>query len=160
MFRRGLAEGRAVRFTCDRVHCIDLIFLRYVNMDYLFLSSMRQNTPNFIVISYDIACQWSIHLWERMALYKHHFNFDNRTISFLIPKFHLPAHQESCHLKYSFNISPQVGRTDGEAIERGWAAVNPFASSTKEMGPGSHRDLLDDIFGAYNWDKVTRMGES
>ncbi|KZT04662.1 uncharacterized protein LAESUDRAFT_657482, partial [Laetiporus sulphureus 93-53] len=131
---------------------------RYVNMDYLFWSSMQQNTPISIVVSYDIACQWSVHFWERMALYEHHF--DRRTITFLIPKFHLPAHQESCHLRYSFNITPQVGRTDGEAVERGWAAVNPFASSTKEMGPGSRRDLLDDIFGAYNWNKITRIAES
>ncbi|KAG6852000.1 hypothetical protein C0991_004303 [Blastosporella zonata] len=26
--------------------------------------------------------------------------------------------------------------------------------STKEMGPGSHRDTLDDHFGDYNWRKI------
>ena len=26
------------------------------------------------------------------------------------------------------------------------------------MGPGSRRDLLDDVFGAYNWGKITQIG--
>ncbi|KZT02330.1 uncharacterized protein LAESUDRAFT_762900 [Laetiporus sulphureus 93-53] len=43
---------------------------------------------------------------------------------------------------------------------KGSQAVNPFTSSTKEMGPGSRRDLLDDIFGTYNWNKITRIAES
>ncbi|OBZ70058.1 hypothetical protein A0H81_09617 [Grifola frondosa] len=58
---------------------------------------------------------------------------------------------------YSFNLTINVGRTDGEAVERGWAAVNPFASSTKEMGPGARRNLLDDVFGDYNWRKCTQL---
>ena len=52
-------------------------------------------------------------------------------IVFLVPKFHLPGHNERCQLNYSFNLTPHVGRTDGEAPERGWAAINALASSTK-----------------------------
>ncbi|PBK98144.1 hypothetical protein ARMGADRAFT_920338 [Armillaria gallica] len=37
----------------------------------------------------------------------------------------------------------------------GWAATNALAVSTKEMGPGAHRDTLDDHFGDYNqWRKI------
>ena len=50
-----------------------------------------------------------------------------------------------------------MGRTDGEALEHGWAAVNAVASSMKEMGPGSWMDTLDDHFGDYNWRKVTNL---
>ncbi|KAF8995521.1 hypothetical protein BDZ89DRAFT_920324, partial [Hymenopellis radicata] len=56
-------------------------------------------------------------------------------------------------LQYSFNTTPKVGRTDGEAPERGWAASNGAAASTKEMGPGSRLDTLDDHFGDQNWRK-------
>ena len=80
-------------------------------------------------------------------------------IRFLVPKFHLPAHVEACNLAYSFNLTKGVGRTDGEAPERGWANINPAAQSTKEMGPGSRRDTLDDHFGDWNWKKITKMGE-
>ncbi|KAK0436074.1 uncharacterized protein EV420DRAFT_1652703 [Desarmillaria tabescens] len=59
------------------------------------------------------------------------------------------------------SISPaKVGRTDGEAPEHGWAATNALAASTKEMGPGTHRDTLDDHFGDYNWRKVIILADT
>ncbi|KAH9829181.1 uncharacterized protein C8Q71DRAFT_799831 [Rhodofomes roseus] len=134
---------------------------RYVNMDYLFSSSIQHHTSGGdklrLVVSYDIACQWSVNLWDRMLRYDPQWDYDARTITFLIPKFHLPAHQDSCQTRYSFNYVKGVGRTDGEAVERGWAAINGFSGSTKEMGPGSRRDVLDDAFGDYNWRKVTNI---
>lgn len=131
----------------------------YVNMDYIFLSSLKRNPPAFLVVSYDIACQWSIKLAKRCRLYPPNVISDSGlNISYLIPKFHLPAHVPKCQIKYSFNLTPGVGRTDGEAPERGWADANAVAASTKEMGPGSRRDTLDDHFGDRNWGKITQIG--
>lgn len=135
-------------------------FASYVNMDYLFLSSLRENTPSSIVVSYDIACQWSRKLRDRCAIYPpNEITTNDPDMMFLVPKFHLPAHIAQCQIDYSFNLVPNVGRTDGEAPERGWAAANAMASSTKEMGPGSRRDTLDDHFGDRNWDKIVQMGD-
>ncbi|KAJ7270337.1 hypothetical protein C8J57DRAFT_1435473 [Mycena rebaudengoi] len=72
--------------------------------------------------------------------------------------FHLPAHIEACNILFSFNLTPFVGQTDGEAPERGWANVNPLAASTKEMGPGSRRDTIDDHYNDWNWKKIIAMG--
>ena len=82
-----------------------------------------------------------------------------KSVLFLVPKFHLPAHVEACNLQFSFNLTKGVGRTDGEAPERGWANINPAAQSTKEMGPGSRRDTLDDHFGDWNWKKMIKLGK-
>ncbi|KAJ7314860.1 hypothetical protein DFH08DRAFT_917800 [Mycena albidolilacea] len=76
----------------------------------------------------------------------------------LIPKFHLPAHIEACNILFSFNLTPYVGQTDGEAPERGWANANPLATSTKEMGPGARRDALDDHFNDWNHKKIVGLG--
>ena len=38
-------------------------------MDYFFLSSLQQATPDQLVVLYDIACQWSMRLGERCKLY-------------------------------------------------------------------------------------------
>lgn len=78
----------------------------------------------------------------------------------LVPKFHLPAHLAKCHRDYSFNLTRGVGRTDGEAPERGWGYSNDSATATKEMGPGSRRDTLDDLFGDWNWRKICGFGTS
>src|SRR5262245_29351100 len=107
-------------------------------MDYLVLSSLKnESSLQQLVISYDIACQWHKNFWCRMEMYPRHLAFDHHrfAITFLVPKFHLPAHIEDCQTSFSFNLTKSVGRTDGEAPERGWADINQIASSTKEMGP-------------------------
>ena len=130
-------------------------------MDYLFFSSLKHSDVMEIVISYDIACQWSKNLWNRMSSYPHWMHVDHdggKQFHFLIPKFHLPAHVMACQTIFSFNYNCNVGRTDGEAPERGWSHINPITTSTHEMGPGSRWDTLDDHFGAWNWKKTKLMG--
>ena len=123
-------------------------------MDYVFFLSLQGSEVIEIVVSYDIACQWSVNIWQRMNEYPHWMCTDhagNKSFYFLIPKFHLPAHIMACQTTFSFNFNRFVGRTDGEAPERGWAQINPVATSTAEMGPGHRRDTLDD--------QTTTMGE-
>lgn len=130
-------------------------------MDYLLLSSTRDCKVKMLVVLYDIACQWSKKIWNRMSAYPHSMQWrkGQRVIVFLVPKFHLPAHITACQIAYSFNYTPNVGRTEGEAPERGWSQLNGAAGSTKEMGPGSYRDTLDDLMGDLNYKKVKGMGE-
>ncbi|KAJ7041341.1 hypothetical protein C8F04DRAFT_1253041 [Mycena alexandri] len=120
---------------------------RYINMDYMFWKSL-DDCDNLVqlMVSYDIVCQWRLNIWVRLSKYnpqlRQHARTGKRYFMWLIPKFHLPAHIEACNILYSFNLSPFVGQTDGEAPERGWANANPLAASTKEMGPGSQRDTI------------------
>ncbi|KAK0440544.1 hypothetical protein EV421DRAFT_1737210 [Armillaria borealis] len=131
-------------------------------MDYIFCSRMQQATPERIVVSYDINCQWSKKLWERMAIYPSSMmpHQDPGDFVYLIPKFHLPAHIPSCHVKYSFNKTPFVGETDGEAPERSWSRLNQLAASLKVMDPGGYLNTLDDHIGDYNYRKTALMGSS
>ncbi|KAH7906366.1 hypothetical protein BJ138DRAFT_1016340 [Hygrophoropsis aurantiaca] len=133
---------------------------KYVNMDYVVFSALKHVRLKTLFFSYDIACQWHKKIWLRNPLLPKHLQFDasDKKIEFLVPKFHLPAHVEKCQAAFSFNFTNGVGRTDGEAIERGWANINPVSSSTKAMGPGSRCDTLDDHFGDWNWKKTVGLG--
>ena len=51
-----------------------------------------------------------------------------------------------------------VGRTDGEEVERGWAKFNGTAGSTREMGPGSREETLEDHFEFNNVEKYLTLG--
>ncbi|KAF7310199.1 CxC2 domain-containing protein [Mycena indigotica] len=129
------------------------------------LTPRQYNDLVDIIVSYDIACQWSKNVWLRIAKYDDPLRDaalrnPTRRFVFLIPKFHLPAHIERCNVDYSFDLTPNVGRTDGEAPERGWANANPLASSTREMGPGARRDTIDDHFNDWNHKKILGMGKS
>jgi len=134
--------------------------LRFINLDYIFLSTIKAEKVKVIKISYDIACRWSIKLRRRMSEYFEGLQFpeDKFKLEFFIPKFHLPAHGSSCHTKYSFNYRPGVGRTHGENIESGWAHTNPAAISTREMGAGARRSALDGHWGGWNWRKIVGFG--
>ncbi|KIJ10189.1 hypothetical protein PAXINDRAFT_164291 [Paxillus involutus ATCC 200175] len=131
----------------------DLQVDTYVNMDYVFLSTVRSTGLKTLKVSYDIACQWHKNLRAQMATLPEDFwvDFEEMDITFLVPKFHLPAHIAACQPLSSFNWIPG-------APERGWANINPVASSTKKMGPGHRRDTLDDHFCDWNWKKVTGLG--
>ncbi|KAG1805425.1 hypothetical protein EV424DRAFT_1544390 [Suillus variegatus] len=133
---------------------------KYINMDYLFFSTLRNNCLDIMNVLYDIACQWHKNLWSRMESLpeSHHISYLHIFIQFFIPKFHLPAHIKKCQTMFSFNFTCFVGRTDGEAPEHGWSNINLVASSTKAMGPGCRRDTLDNHFGDWNWKKVVGLG--
>ncbi|KAG2041298.1 hypothetical protein BDR03DRAFT_932218 [Suillus americanus] len=134
----------------------------YINMDYLFFSTLRGTQLQMLNVLYDIAYQWHKNLWARMKSFPHShgLNYITKVIRFFVPKFHLPAHIAKCQTLFSFNFICFVGRTDGEAPERGWSNINPVASSTKAMGPGCHHDMLDDHFGDWNWKKTVGLGAS
>ncbi|KAJ7916080.1 hypothetical protein B0H13DRAFT_2231764 [Mycena leptocephala] len=136
---------------------------RYLNMDYIFFKSIAGSDLVRFFVSYDIACQWHINLLLRMLEYDNvelTIDSEGKYLTFLVPKFHLPAHIEACNLKYSFNLTRDVGQTDGEAPERGWSEANPLARSTKEMGPGSRCDALDDHFNDGNHKKIVGLGHT
>ncbi|KAG1825473.1 uncharacterized protein BJ212DRAFT_1443612 [Suillus subaureus] len=135
---------------------------KYLNMDYFVFSALIGFTVTALNISYDIACQWSKKLWTRMdSMLAHlHVLHDAMQIHYFIPKFHIGAHITTCQTMFSWNLARFVGRTDGEGPERGWANINWVASSTKEMGPGSRCDMLDDHFSNWNWKKVTMFGRT
>ncbi|KAJ7170333.1 hypothetical protein C8R43DRAFT_875994 [Mycena crocata] len=79
-------------------------------------------------------------------------------MTFLILKFHPPTHIKECNLLYSFNLTWDVGQTDGEVPEHGWSNTNLLTHSTREIGPGSRHDTLDDHFNDWNHKKITALG--
>lgn len=131
-------------------------------MDYLFFSTIKDSGVRYLVVSYDIACQWHKNLWRRMHEVfptEYRIHRGQMYVIFLVPKFHLPAHIEACNLAFSFNLTKGVARTDGEAPERVWSETNALAYSTREMTPGHRRDTIDDHFNDYNHRKIIRLGK-
>jgi len=113
-----------------------------------------------VVISYDIACKWSIHHLRRISTNHPDLDVKRFKLSYFVPKFHLPGHDKSCQIDYSFNYAKGVGRTHGETVEQGWANINVAALSTREMGPGARHLALDDSWSGWNWKKILGMGIS
>ncbi|KAJ7429283.1 hypothetical protein B0H11DRAFT_2266310 [Mycena galericulata] len=111
-------------------------------------------------ISYDICCQWSKNLIARLKMLPPGLRLTLvlAMVRFLIPKLHIYGHKILCQLLFSLNFTIGSARTDGEGIERPWANIGPVATSTREMGPGSRLDTLDDHWAHWNWQKLIGLG--
>lgn len=57
-------------------------------------------------------------------------------ICYLMPKFLLLAHVEACNLRFSFNLTKGIGRTDSEVPEPGWGKHQPSSSKYQRNGAG------------------------
>ncbi|KAK7050119.1 CxC2 domain-containing protein [Favolaschia claudopus] len=127
---------------------------RFANMDYVFGSILRHlNARLRKIVSYDIVCQWWKYLMERMKNLPPlvRITLILELFRFVIPKMHIHAHTLDCQVKFSLNLVPGSGQTDGEGIERPWANIGAIASSTRVSGPGARHDALDDHWGFWNW---------
>ncbi|KAL1740792.1 hypothetical protein HDZ31DRAFT_67576 [Schizophyllum fasciatum] len=134
---------------------------RYANMDYALASLLKSHSPDLkVILSYDIACQFSKNLVERIKKLPPLLRFEvvALTMRFVVPKLHILGHQLACQLM--FNIAYMFGgaRTDGEGVERPWAHLGPLGTSLRQMGPGSAADTLDDHLSHWNWLKLIALG--
>ncbi|KAJ7620508.1 hypothetical protein DFH06DRAFT_1273756 [Mycena polygramma] len=120
---------------------------RYCNMDWVFASSMRNSEILHIMFTYDINCQYFKGFWDRMRKLPEYLHLN------------IPPSNDDCHGPFSLHFAPGAGMTNGEGIEQNWENTNGAASQTKQMGPGSRQDTLDDILGAHNYRKTLALGE-
>jgi hypothetical protein len=131
-------------------------------MDFIALYTLHDADLKLLTFSYDIACQWSRNLKDRIRQLPSIMQPPNRVIDstkFVIPKMHIYGHGKSCQTRYSLNFLKYSARTDGEDPERWWAHINPVTTSTREMGPGSRQDTIDDHAAAWNFCKIIGFGE-
>ncbi|VDC03718.1 unnamed protein product [Peniophora sp. CBMAI 1063] len=81
-------------------------------------------------------------------------------MSYAVPKFHLYAHKVFCQLRFAFQWLFGTAITDGEAPERLWSGFNAAVSSLRELGPGGNHDMLDYMFGAWNYEKSSTINSA
>ncbi|KAJ7888386.1 hypothetical protein B0H14DRAFT_3081962 [Mycena olivaceomarginata] len=132
---------------------------RQCNIDFVVLSALMTFAMAWLVLSYDIACQYAVKFWERMAKMPEamHLKLPPADVWWMVPNFHLPDHLTKCRSPFSFHWMRGAGMTNGEGIEQNWAFSNGAAPSTRLMGPGSRQATLEDVFGFHNYDRLLAM---
>ncbi|KAK7050147.1 CxC2 domain-containing protein [Favolaschia claudopus] len=129
---------------------------RFCNVDFVLFSGLLHLIFLYLILSYDIACQYGKNFWSRMRAMPEamHLKTDKGKVWFKVPNFHLPAHQTQCHSAYSFHYMWGAGRSHGETVEQNWEFTNGAAASIKLMGPGSWFGTLEDLFAFHNWRRL------
>lgn len=128
-------------------------------MDYIFVSAMREYLVVNKLVTYDIVCQCSKNLLERITSFPTSIQIDipEGSIMYTIPKLHLWSHIQAGHSPYSLNYWRGCARNNGEGIERRWWDIQPITASTKMMGPGQRQGVLEDHLGYGNWRKLVEL---
>ncbi|TCD59923.1 hypothetical protein EIP91_011184 [Steccherinum ochraceum] len=134
---------------------------RYVNMDYILLSTLINAVFMALLLTYDIACQYSKKFARRVLAFPPAMQLGSAIsrIRHAIPKKHILVHGLG-HSRWSLNFLPWVGRTCGEGVESTWSVSNGSSAQTKEMGAGSRHENLDSNWGSWNWRKILDFGPS
>ncbi|KIK66829.1 hypothetical protein GYMLUDRAFT_157289, partial [Collybiopsis luxurians FD-317 M1] len=133
----------------------------YAPMDYIFLSAIAATSIAFILMSYNIACQWWRNFYSRMKHMPQDLQMSpNCSIQFCMPKLHLIGHTKKCCPQFSFNYTPNSGITDREGPERQWSWLNNAAPSLSMMCAGGRSDALNDYCNYWNWLKTKNISMS
>jgi hypothetical protein len=129
-------------------------------MDYLIFKALNFNMDGIEValICYDILCQWSIHMKERVTGSRHLRIPDGLELRLGIGLFHIHGHQDSCLARYSPSFIEGGRQIDGKTIETLWAPLNEISWSTRGMSTSHHWEVIDDHMNDSNWKKLIDLG--
>lgn len=99
---------------------------------------------------YDIACQYFVHLFDRIG----HKLPIGLTVDRAIGLFHVHAHKEACFFQYSPSFIPGCGVTAGEILESLWSALNGISPTTRTATLAHRAEVLDDHASDSNHKKM------
>jgi hypothetical protein len=131
------------------------------NMDYSIFKALNYNMEGIeaALISYDVMCQWSVHVMERVNGSTYLKLPDNLELRFAIGLFHIHGHQDTCLARYSPSFIEGGRQIDGETIETLWAPLNEISRSTRGMSTSHRREVIDDHMNDSNWKKLIDIGK-
>ena len=127
-------------------------------MDFITLSAVIGIMLVWLVITYDIGCQWSKNLYTRMEEFPEHMRISEGVkVGVGVPSWHINGHRKKCQDDYNLGYMKGTGRTCGEEIETSWSHTNALGASVREMGPGAHHETLNDHWNGWNYRKVVGL---
>ncbi|TFK18461.1 hypothetical protein FA15DRAFT_729809 [Coprinopsis marcescibilis] len=128
---------------------------RYCNMDYILFSAVAALSLLWLVITYDIACQWGKNLKARLSgMPKRLQVADSVEIEVAIPSWHINGHGKLCQDRFHVGYIEGIGRLCGDEVEQTWWNTNSLGASVREMGPAARHEVLNDHWNAFNFRKV------
>jgi len=107
-------------------------------MDYIILSALIGCMVLHLLITYNIACQWSCNLTTRMEEYPEHMqiNLDRVELQTAILSFHIHAHGPKYQQAFALAFILYVAHIAGEEVKTSLAHMNVASASIQEMAPG------------------------
>jgi hypothetical protein len=113
------------------------------NVDFAFLSALKTtgvDPDQGVLLIYDIACQYSVHLKERI----HTHLPVGLQVEVGIGLFHVHAHKDECFFRYAPSFIPGAGVVAGEILESLWSTLNSISPTARTATLAHRAEMLDD----------------
>lgn len=128
------------------------------NVDWSFLEAIRTtgvHRDQLLMLIYDIACQYFVHLYDRIG----HLLPAGLEIDRAIGLFHVHDHKDQCLYRFASSFIPGAGIVAGEILESLWSVLNTIAPKTRTATLAHRAELLDDHASDSNHKKALGMGK-
>jgi hypothetical protein len=129
------------------------------NMDFGLLRAVISTgvtREQGLLFIYDIACQYMVHLQERIST-SLPFGLD---IEGAIGLFHVHAHKDQCFYRYATSFIPGAGIVAGEILESLWSSLNSISPTARTATLAHRAEMLDDHATDSNHKKCLGMVSS
>lgn len=108
-----------------------------------------------LMLIYDIACQYCVHLWKRIG----HLLPEGLEIDHAIGLFHVHGHKNTCLWRYATSFIPGCGVVAGEILESLWSVLNATSPAMRTATLAHRAEMLDDHMTDSNHKKALKMGK-
>ncbi|KAF8811081.1 hypothetical protein BYT27DRAFT_7221743 [Phlegmacium glaucopus] len=118
------------------------------NVDFAFLkalTSTRVEPEQGVLLIYDIACQYFVHLQDRIG---NHLPF-GLEVEAAIGLFHVHAHKDQCFFRYASSFIPGAGSL--------WSSLNSISPTARTATLAHRAEMLDDHATDSNHKKMLGM---
>ena len=127
------------------------------NVDWAFLEAIRTTSVNKhqgVMLIYDIACQYIVHLRDRIG----HLLPVGLDIDRAIGLFHVHAHREECFFRFATSFIPGTGICAGEILESLWSSLNTITPATRTATLAHRSEIIDEHAANSNHKKGLSIG--
>ncbi|KAF8802333.1 hypothetical protein BYT27DRAFT_7112690 [Phlegmacium glaucopus] len=127
------------------------------NVDWAFLEALRTTSLDAaqgVMLIYDIACQYFIHMNDRIGTQLPIGLEVDRAIGL----FHVHAHKEACFFRYASSFIPGTGVCAGEILESLWSNLNTISPATWTATLAHRAEIIDDHATDSNHSKTLAIG--
>ncbi|CAA7269133.1 unnamed protein product [Cyclocybe aegerita] len=133
---------------------------RQMNMDFSLCEALATtNTDGLkkVIHIYDIACQYYVHLKERIQASPYLQKSDQIELIHAIGLFHVHGHQDKCLYCFATSYVPGAVQVDGKVMETIWAVLNSISRMVQTATLANRTETIDDFLGDSNFKKMLHI---
>ncbi|KAJ7488488.1 hypothetical protein B0H11DRAFT_1912979 [Mycena galericulata] len=109
------------------------------------------------IMSYDIACQYHIHVVSRFKQSFPDLAGIVENMRWAVPLVHVQGHQAGCISAYSSTFMLAAGHFHGETAEQYWPELNQIGPKVRQMNYGHRQDTVINHHGDWNQKKMSKI---